>query len=168
MKIKIFVLLALVIALSSCGKKYTSLNHSTVSEKQIVINQNPVSEQPSANTTKEAVGITSEKNKNDLFTTKPVSKKQDEFKKQDLQSLSRSEIKKELKELKRRDRQKKEMNPQLSRALWMTIPGGLAVILGILLYGVAPTGLFIFAFSLVFLVGLVSLILYWANPKPKM
>jgi uncharacterized membrane protein len=63
---------------------------------------------------------------------------------------------------------KKEMDERLSRGLLMTIFGGVAVALGIIFINLAPTGLFIFAFSIVFLVGLVSLISYWANPKPKM
>lgn len=79
--------------------------------------------------------------------------------------LSRKELKKKIKENKKIN---KETDPRLSRALIMTIFGGIATTLGIVFMGYAPTGLFIFAFGIVFLVGIVSLIMYLANPKPKM
>ncbi len=63
---------------------------------------------------------------------------------------------------------KKEVDPRLSRGLWMTIFGGLATALGIIFMAYAPTGLFVFAFGIVFLVGVITLIMYKANPKPKM
>jgi hypothetical protein len=50
----------------------------------------------------------------------------------------------------------------------MTIFGGIATTLGIVFMAYAPTGLFVFAFGLVFLIGAVILIMYLANPKPKM
>lgn len=85
---------------------------------------------------------------------------------------ARSEIKreetKERQSINKSAKERKEMNPRLSRALWMTIPSGMAVILGIVLVSYAPTGLFIFAFGIVFLVGLISLFMYLADPKPKL
>jgi len=62
----------------------------------------------------------------------------------------------------------KDMDPRLSRGLWMAIFGGVATTLGIVFKDYAPTGLFVFAFGIIFVIGMVTLILYWANPKPKM
>ena len=78
---------------------------------------------------------------------------------------SRKELKKKIKA---EQKANKEMDPRLSRGLLMTIFGGIATTLGIVFMAYAPTGLFVFAFGIVFLVGLVTLIMYWANPKPKM
>ncbi len=72
------------------------------------------------------------------------------------------------KELKEKKEIKKETDPRLSRGLWMTIFGGIATTLGIVFMGYAPTGLFVFAFGIVFIVGVVTLIMYLSNPKPKM
>jgi lipopolysaccharide export LptBFGC system permease protein LptF len=91
-------------------------------------------------------------------------------KKIDIDSASAKDISR--KELKRKikDQQKlnKEMDPRLSRGLLMAIFGGIATTLGIVFMGYAPTGLFVFAFAIVFIIGMVNLIMYWANPKPKM
>ncbi|HSZ26493.1 MAG TPA: hypothetical protein VK766_12265 [Cytophagaceae bacterium] len=70
--------------------------------------------------------------------------------------------------IKENGKTKKEMHPSLARALVMTIAGGLGVAIGIALYSFASTGLLIFAFSIILIVGLVSLIMYLASPKPKM
>jgi activator of 2-hydroxyglutaryl-CoA dehydratase len=171
MKMKITVLLILAFATFSCRKEYVSLNHSIAQRADRVNNQNTNSENniyTPLGEAKEAAGITSKEDKNIFSTKKVFSKEEKKIKKPGTSVLPFSEIKKLKKEIKKRKKEKKEMDPRLSRALVMTIGGGAAVILGIALYGVAPTGLFIFAFSFVFLVGLVSLILYWANPKPKM
>ncbi|HWZ23162.1 MAG TPA: hypothetical protein VNW06_10940 [Cytophagaceae bacterium] len=169
MKIAVFLVSAL--STFSCRKEYVSLNHSLLQKVEIAYNQNTNSESniytPSGEA-KEAAGITSGNKKNIFSTKKVISKEEKEAKKTGISVLPFSEIKKLKKEIKKIKKGKKEMDPRLSRALLMTIAGGAAVILGIALYSVAPTGLFIFAFSFVFLVGLVSLILYWSNPKPKM
>ncbi len=161
MKTNTIVLLAVLLFLSSCRKEIISYHPSSIKEEQVKLIcedkkelSNPSSAMISENVELE---MTSEDRK-----LKTLEKKET-VRKQQAKPLILKELKKEIKK-----REKKEMNPRLSRALWLTIPGGLAVTLGILLYGVAPTGLFIFAFSIVFLIGLISLISYWINPKPKM
>ncbi len=171
MNIKVSVLLVLVVVFSSCRKEYVLLNHSSSPREEVAGNQKENSEnlvETIVGGARGVSGITSKRNEDNFSTKEITSKEESEIENQKATAISFLALKKDIKRIKKIKREKKEMNPTLSRALWMTIPGGLAVILGIALYSVAPTGLFIFAFSLVFLVGFVSLILYWANPKPKM
>lgn len=165
MKIKLTFLFILAITISSCRKEFTAYRYSSPLQKEnpVFIESSQVND--SAERAGSAMGsgekanaITAPSNNKNILKKSPAQK---QYSKNIISSITKKDITK-------RERTRKEMNPRLSRALWMTIPGGLAVILGILLYGVAPTGLFIFAFSIVFLAGLVSLILYLANPKPKM
>lgn len=104
--------------------------------------------------------------------TNTIAEKTPLTKKNEGATLSKEEkklLKKEIrKEIKAQKKIQKETDPRLSRALWMTIFGGVATTLGIVFMAYAPTGLFVFAFGLVFIVGIVSLIMYLANPKPKM
>ncbi len=72
------------------------------------------------------------------------------------------------KRLKETNKEKKEANPRLSNARIMTIIGGLGLGFGIATFKFFPTGLLIFLFGIVFLVGIISLIMYLADPKPKL
>jgi len=91
----------------------------------------------------------------EITTTKKIEKKHSKI------TLTKKEIKSLLSE-------RKGMDPRLSNALAMSIIGASGTTLGILLFSYAPTGALIFAFALVFLVGLISLLMYLANPKPKL
>ncbi len=77
-------------------------------------------------------------------------------------------ISKTKKEIRKERKQKKEKDPRLTTALIMTIFGGIATGLGIAFNQYAPTGLFVFVFGIVFVIGVISLCMYLANPKPKM
>jgi hypothetical protein len=164
MKIKLIILFILVVIISSCRKEITAFRSSPLEKGNPVFVE---TKQASELNVPMGTAMGAEE-KPDGITTQ--SRKKNNLEKSPTKKLNskKSLLSPMKKEITKRERARKEMNPRLSRALWMTIPGGLAVVLGILLYGVAPTGLFIFAFSIVFLVGLVSLIIYLANPKPKM
>ena len=165
MKLKLTGLFILLVTISACRKEFTSYRPTTLQKETYT------SIEPSV--TKEEIVdfgsglpaegqhqvLSAENDKDKGITNKVIERKK-------TSTFTPYSDPKKIEN--KRSHAKKEMNPRLSRALWMMIPGGLAVILGILLYSVAPTGLFIFAFSIVFLVGLVSFILYLANPKPKM
>lgn len=166
MKINLIAFLILVVVSFSCRKEYASFTQSSVQKKARVL------EQDTTSSDNDQAVLVDSKMEEEIIQTHVVKEKtvlnrksiqQKELAPNKIIIFSRLK-----KEISKRERVKKERDPRLSRALWLAIPGGLAVVLGILLYGVAPTGLLIFAFSIVFLVGLVSLIQYWINPKPKM
>lgn len=158
-----YLLIAFTALLFSCKKEF---------HKASTTPQRPVWASSKAPTTAPAEEIaagemlTGEKEETNTITEKaPVTKKSTgAFTKAETKAL-KQEIRKEIKAQKRIQ---KETDPRLSRALWMTIFGGIATTLGIVFMAYAPTGLFVFFFGLVFIVGLVSLIMYLANPKPKM
>ncbi len=169
MKLKLTSLFILLITISSCRKEFITHRASPLQK------ESPNSINPSTNIG-EQMGLRSglpAQGKSNALTSSTKKRNQiidkNTEKKKAVENVPFSPLKEIQKKKEHSENEiKKEMNPRLSRALWMMIPGGLAVILGILLYPVAPTGLFIFAFSIVFLAGLVSLLLYLANPKPKM
>ena len=165
MNIKFLSLVIIVVGISSCKREYTTsfsrsnttittqvARPSTILKEEILVNtitQSKTSETPIAT----------------AIDTKEVLQKQIHLKEKKRSHSFLSETKKEIKKL---AQIKKERDPRYSRALIMTIFGGLATLGGILAYGVAPTGLFIFVFGVIFIIGLISLIMYLANPKPKM
>jgi hypothetical protein len=175
MNFKLAVLFVFVIVFSSCKREYASFQKSTYQGGNYT-NARPIETEDKEENEEvripknKGVEIASSENKNEinqkvnLSRTKRTMEQKSSVQKPSAQlpAITKKEDIKENKNV------KKDRDPRYKRALIMTIFGGLATALGIIAINVAPTGLFIFIFGLVFIVGLVSLIMYWANPKPTL
>jgi hypothetical protein len=167
MNFKLTVLLLFIVVFSSCKREYASFQRSTYQggnytdarpmemeeDEEIIIPKN------------NGVEIASAENKNGIPQKINLSRAKHTLEKRSSGQLPVFAPKEEIK---KKDNIKKDRDPRYTRALIMTIFGGLATALGIIAINVAPTGLFIFIFGLVFIVGVVSLISYWINPKPTL
>jgi hypothetical protein len=168
MNTKWTLLVVLVVVFSSCKRELVSVKTNSPDKESFsfnTISENSVGQMASGMSSESADNIAANSIQQNQMEKKLSSKKII------LKEESPSETKIDLKtkkEIKRDRRQKKEKDPRLTTALIMTIFGGIATTLGIVLYAYAPTGLFIFVFGIIFIVGLISLFMYLANPKPKM
>lgn len=163
MNAKWYLFIASAIIFFSCKREFvsSSANHSPLlhasaqSSSERADASNSLQEEPYTE------NISEDKQK-DTIIRKKASKK---IKNNSQETTTTQE---EPQQLNEKQEIEKEMDPRLSRGLWMAIFGGVATTLGIVFKDYAPTGLFVFAFGIVFVIGMVTLILYWANPKPKM
>ena len=167
MKLKSIVFVVITLLLASCKREYSaSFNSSATSSinsvkgsEKLLIAEN--SRGPIYTSTERFISSSmSNKVENAVGSTKKIVIKKDKSKNQASIKI--------IKEVKKITKVTKERDPRLSRALIMTIFGGLATGLGILASSVAPTGLLVFIFGVIFIIGVVSLIMYLANPRPKM
>lgn len=166
MKIKIVLFAVFVVLVSSCKREYTA---SFGAAHQNKINKNSISadvlptEEVVVSIQSKPSLINSVKENPTIYMVSENSKTVDKPENSTIKSPL--VVKKEVKKIAKVN---KDRDPRYSRALIMTIMGGLVVGLGILANSVAPTGLIVFVFGIIFLIGVVSLISYWANPRPKM
>jgi hypothetical protein len=165
MKVNWILFVVLVIFFSSCKREFISVKTTTTYTKSFAPDNFSDNVQGQM-----AAGMASEENtpmnishsipEKKLFPKKVILKEEI--------SSENKIIPKTKKEIKKDNKQKKEKDPRLTTALLMIIFGGIATTLGIVFNQYAPTGLFVFVFGIIFIIGVISLCMYLANPKPKM
>ncbi len=168
MNIKFVVVGIIILVVTSCKREYTaSFSPSHKSSSVVVPNQlSEIDNDHSTAYVKTTTGIAIPSSKKNRI--KVVDKLNDFSRVKQEEKIASPFFLQTKKEIKKSNQINKERDPRYSRALIMTIFGGLATGLGILAMNVAPTGLLVFIFGLIFIIGVVSLIMYWANPRPKM
>jgi hypothetical protein len=173
MNINWTLLLVSVLILFSCERELISVKktNSTYQEESSShprFSKNPTEQIASGMSSEENTHpIASNSTSENLIEKKIASFPEKAALKEEIASETKNVLKTK-KEIKINKRPKKEKDPRLTTALIMTIFGGLATTLGIVFNKYAPTGLFVFVFAIIFIIGLISLFMYLANPKPKM